>query len=208
MNLDGAEQSWDDEAVATFVRVRPRLLAIAHRYLSGTNEAEDIVQETWLRWQHTDRTAVLDPQALLATMTTRLAINVTQSARRRRECPRPSLAAEQTDPGDDPATSAEHRDALEHAVLIILQSLTPRERAAFVLREAFDYQYPELSEFLHLGAANTRQLVCRSRQRIGADRRAAVSTPALERFLQGFLNAARAGDLGDLEELLAADLAA
>jgi RNA polymerase sigma factor (sigma-70 family) len=202
------EQSWDDEAIATFVRVRPRLLAIAHRYLPGTSEAEDIVQETWLRWQHMDRTAVVDPQALLATMTTRLAINVTQSARRRRESPRPSLATERTDPGDDPATSAEHRDALEEAVLVILESLTPRERAAFVLREAFDYPYPRLSEFLRLGTANTRQLVCRSRQRIGANRRTGVSSAAQQRFLQRFLNAARAGDLDDLEELLTADLAA
>jgi RNA polymerase sigma factor (sigma-70 family) len=184
-----------DEAVEMFVRARPRLLAIAHRYLPGTNEAEDIVQETWLRWQTTDRTVVVDPQALLATMATRLAINVTQSARRRRETPMPSLASEQAGPDDDPATSAEHREALEQAVLTILESLTPRERAAFVLREAFDYPYPRISEFLQLGAANTRQLVCRSRRRLGSDRRTTV-TPAAQQ------------DLDDLEALLAADLAA
>jgi RNA polymerase sigma factor (sigma-70 family) len=208
MKADEGERNWDDEAVEIFVRVRPRLLAIAHRYLPGTSEAEDIVQETWLRWQHTDRTAVVDPQALLATMTTRLAINVTQSARRRRESPRPSLATERTDPDDDPATSAEHRDALEQAVLVILESLTPRERAAFVLREAFDYPYPRLSQFLHLGTANTRQLVCRSRRRIGAERRGGVTSAERQRFLRGFLDAARGGQLDDLERLLTADLVA
>jgi len=197
-----------DEAVEMFVRARPRLLAIAHRYLPGTNEAEDIVQETWLRWQNTDRTVVVDPQALLATMATRLAINVTQSARRRRETPMPSLASERADPDNDPATRAEHREALEQAVLTILESLTPRERAAFVLREAFDYPYPRISAFLQLGAANTRQLVCRSRRRLGADRRTTVTPAAQQDFLQRFLDAARAGDLGELEELLAADLAA
>ena len=227
MNAGVSEQRWDDgntvadqnagaeqvsgdldEAVATFLRVRPRLMAIAYRFLASTSEAEDIVQETWLRWQNTDRTVVADPQALLATMATRLAINVSQSARRRRETSMAPSASERADAGDDPATRAEHREAVEQAVLIIMESLTPRERAAFVLREAFDYPYGQISEFLHLGAANTRQLVSRARRRIAADRRTIVSSASYERFLQAFLDAARAGDLTGLEELLAADLAA
>jgi RNA polymerase sigma-70 factor, ECF subfamily len=197
-----------DEAVATFLGVRPRLMAIAHRFLGGTSEAEDIVQETWLRWQNTDRSVVANPQALLATMTTRLAINVSQSARRRREtCMTPS-ASERVDAGEDPATTAEQREAVEQAVLVILESLTPKERAAFVLREAFDYSYGQISEFLQLGAANSRQLVCRARRRIAADRHTIVSPAAHEHFLHAFLDASRAGDLTGFEELLCADLAA
>ena len=193
-----------DEAVETFVRVRPRLMAIAHRFLAGTSEA--VVQETWLRWQNTDRTVVADPQALLATMTIRLAINVSQSARCRRETSLTPWAAVGAGADDDPATSAEHREAVEQAVLVIMESLTPRECAAFVLREAFDYPYGQISEFLHLGAVNTRQLVSRARRRIGVDRRNTVSSASYQRFLEAFLTAARAGDLTGLEELLAADL--
>jgi RNA polymerase sigma factor (sigma-70 family) len=195
------------EAVATFIRVRPRLMAIAYRFLADISEAEDVVQETWLRWQKTDRTVVTDPQALLATMATRLAINVSQCARRRHETPGAPSAPERADAGDDPSTMAEHREALEHAVLIIMESLSPRERAAFVLREAFDYPYEQISEFLHLGAANTRQVVSRARRRITADRPPSAGPVSPQRFLQGFLDAARAGDLTGFEELLAADLA-
>lgn len=226
MNATASRQRWDegndvavrtastaqggdlDEAVATFLRVRPRLMAIAYRFLASTTEAEDVVQETWLRWQRTDRSIVVDPQALLATMTTRLAINVSQSARRRREtCLTPS-APERADPGDDPATRAEQHDAVERAVLVILESLTPKERAAFILREAFDYSYGQISEFLQLGAANSRQLVCRARRRIATERHTMVSSSSHQHFLHAFLNAARAGDLTGFEELLTADLAA
>jgi RNA polymerase sigma factor (sigma-70 family) len=204
----GEEVSGDlDEAVATFVRARPRLMAIAYQFLASTSEAEDVVQETWLRWQKTDRTVVAHPQALLATMATRLAINVSQSARRRRETSMALPAPEGADADDDPATRAENREAVEQAVLIIMESLTPRERAAFVLREAFDYPYGQISEFLDLGAANSRQLVSRARKHIAADRRTIVPSASYQSFLQAFLNAARAGDLTAFEEFLAADLA-
>lgn len=197
-----------DEAVAIFLEVRPRLLAIAYRFLSSASDAEDLVQETWLRWQKTDRTVVENPQALLATMTTRLAINLSQSARRRRETPMTSAAAERIDDGEDPATAAEQSDAVEQAVLVVLQSLSPRERAAFVLREAFDYSYGQLAEFLHLGTANSRQLVCRARRRIATGKQTVVTTEAHQHFVHAFLDAARAGDLTGFEELLTADLAA
>jgi RNA polymerase sigma factor (sigma-70 family) len=197
-----------DEAVATFLGVRPRLMAIAYRFLASTSEAEDIVQETWLRWQRTDRTVVANPQGLLATMTTRLAINVSQSARCRHETSLTPAAPERADPGEDPGTRVEQHEAVEHAVLVILESLTPKERAAFILREAFDYSYGQISEFLHLSAANSRQVVCRARRGIGADRHASVSGASHQRFLRAFLDASRAGDLTGFEELLAADLAA
>jgi RNA polymerase sigma factor (sigma-70 family) len=197
-----------DEAIATFLGVRPRLLAIAYRFLASTTEAEDIVQETWLRWQKTDRTVVADPQALLATMTTRLAINASQSARRRHETSMTSAASERLEDDDDPATRTEQQEAVEQAVLAILESLPAKERAAFVLREAFDYPYGQISEFLHIGAANSRQLVCRARRHVATDRHTIVSPTAHQHFLHAFLNAARAGDLTSLEALLAADLAA
>lgn len=197
-----------DEAVAIFVGTRPRLMAIAFRILGSTNEAEDVVQETWVRWQRVDRTVVTRPQALLATMTIRLAINVRQSARRRHETSMELLwRPEATDPSEDPATRAERREAVEQAVQIILARLTPSERAAYVLREAFDYPYRQISEILHLGAANTRQLVSRARRRLAADSRTVLGPDSHQRFLEAFLSAARAGDLTDLEEVLAADLA-
>ncbi|TDW79491.1 MULTISPECIES: sigma-70 family RNA polymerase sigma factor [Kribbella] len=203
-----AEQ-WDgglEEAVETFVRVRPRLMAIGYRFLANWSEAEDVVQETWLRWQNTDRTVVADPQALLATMATRLAINISLSARRRYEVCRTPPVPPATDVNDDPATTAERREAVEQALLIVLESLTPRERAAFILREAFGYSYGQISEFLQLGAANTRQVVSRARRHLGANRRVIVSSASYQRFLQAFFTAARTGDLGSLERLLAADL--
>jgi RNA polymerase sigma factor (sigma-70 family) len=197
-----------DEAVATFLGARPRLLAIAYRFLASTTEAEDIVQETWLRWQKTDRTVVADPQALLATMTTRLAINASQSARRRHETSMTSAASERLEDDDDPATRTEQQEAVEQAVLAVLEGLPAKERAAFVLREAFDYPYGQISEFLHIGAANSRQLVCRARRHVATDRHTIVNPTAHRHFLHAFLNAARAGDLTSLEALLAADLAA
>jgi RNA polymerase sigma factor (sigma-70 family) len=197
-----------DEAVAIFVGTRPRLMAIAYRVLGSTTEAEDVVQETWVRWQKVDRSVVANPQALLATMTIRLAINVSQSARRRRETSmellwRPATA----DPSEDPETRAENREAVEQAVRIMVGCLTPSERAAYVLREAFDYPYRQISEILHLGAANARQLVSRARRRLAEDTRTVLGPDSHQPFLQAFLSAARAGDLTDLEELLAADLA-
>ncbi|WP_433158507.1 sigma-70 family RNA polymerase sigma factor [Kribbella sp. CA-247076] len=196
-----------DEAVELFVRARPRLMAIAYRILGSTAEAEDVVQETWLRWQKVDRTIVENPQALLATMTTRLAINVRQSARRRRETPVEAWTPEVVDPADDPANRAERGDAVEQAVALLMARLTPSERAAYVLREAFDYPYRQISEVLHLGAANARQLVCRARRAIADEGRAAVETASHQHLLHAFLTAARGGDFTDLEEVLVADLA-
>lgn len=206
------------EAVQTFVELRPRLMAIGYRLLASRVEAEDVVQETWVRWQNIDRTTVVDPPALLATMTRRLAINVIDSAHHRHEaCVALSDTAAfdaaafdadgRRDARTDPAEVAETRDGVEQALRIMLERLNPRERAAFVLREAFGYSYPQIAEFLHLGAANCRQLVSRARKHLAADRRAAVSSTAHRRFLTEFTTAAQYGDLTGLEELLAQDLA-
>ncbi|MGY4769705.1 sigma-70 family RNA polymerase sigma factor [Kribbella sp. CWNU-51] len=197
-----------DEALAAFVELRPRLMAIAYRLLGSTSEAEDVVQETWLRWQKTDRTVVANPQALLTTMTTRLAINVRKSARRRHEALVDRWAPEAGDAGNDPATQTEHREAVGEAVQLMMAKLTPSERAAYVLREAFGYPYRQMSERLQVGVANARQLVSRARTHLAADARTVANSASHETFLHAFLNAAQAGEFADLEEVLAADLAA
>ncbi|WP_410791147.1 sigma-70 family RNA polymerase sigma factor [Kribbella sp. C-35] len=197
-----------DEAVATFLRVRPRLMAIGYRILASTSEAEDIVQETWLRWQRMDRTVVTKPHALLATIAIRLAINVSQSASRRRETPMSPSTAERIDAGKDVETMVEDRDAVERALLVVLESLAPKERAAFVLREAFEYSYEQISDFLHLESDNSRQLVCRARRRVATAPQASLSPASYEQFLHAFIDAARSGELTGFEKLLAADLVA
>src|SRR3954469_11104682 len=130
-----------DHAASVFASVRPRLFGIAYRMLGSATEAEDIVQEVWLRWQGCDRSEVLDAPAFLATTTTRLAINAAQSARSRRETYLGPWLPEPVDTSADPPLGAERGEALELAVLLLLEHLSPTERAAYVLREAFDYPY-------------------------------------------------------------------
>ncbi|WP_460344886.1 RNA polymerase sigma-70 factor [Actinoallomurus acanthiterrae] len=195
-----------DEAASVFVGLRPRLFGIAYRMLGSSAEAEDVVQEAWVRWQTTDRTAVLDPAAFLATTTTRLAINVAQSARKRREAYVGPWLPEPVDTSADPQAGAELGAELELAVLFLLEKLSPTERAAYVLRESFDYPYGQIAEILQLSEANTRQLVSRARRHLAAGRRTPVSSGAHRRLLETFLAAAQTGDLAALEELFAADV--
>jgi len=126
------------EAVSVFVELRPRLFGIAYRLLGSAVEAEDVVQEVWLRWQRTDRAIVVSPVAFLSTTTTRLALNVAQSARLRRESYIGPWLPEPVDTSNDPEVGAERAEALELALLLVLEKLPPTERAAYVLREAFD----------------------------------------------------------------------
>lgn len=194
-----------DQNLTAFLEARPRLFGIAYRMLGSAVDAEDIVQDVWLRWQAVDRTTVLDPPAYLATTTTRLTINYSQSARVRRESYVGSWLPEPVDTSADPALGAERGEALNVAVLLLLEKLTPTERAAYVLREAFVYPYPEIAEILQLSEPNTRQLVARARKHIAEGRRASVSADEHRRLLTAFLAAARQGDLTALENLLAAD---
>jgi RNA polymerase sigma-70 factor (ECF subfamily) len=191
-----------DEAAAIFAGVRPRLFGIAYRMLGSSVEAEDIVQDVWIRWQAYDRTKVIDPAAFLATTTTRLAINAAQSARVRRETYIGPWLPEPVDTSNDPLLGAERDDALEFALLHVLEKLSPTQRAAYVLREAFDYPYDEIAEILQLSEANVRQLVSRSHKRLATERRDPVGKGEHRRLLQVFLAAARKGDLSALEELL------
>jgi RNA polymerase sigma factor (sigma-70 family) len=127
-----------DDGLSAFMSVRPRLFGIAYRMLRSAVEAEDVVQDTWVRWQTADRGLVRDAAAFLATTTTRLAINVLQSARSRRETCRGESLPEPADTAADPRVRAERDEALELGVLDMLEKLSPTERAAYILREAFE----------------------------------------------------------------------
>ena len=126
----GARSRAMDDGLSAFVKVRRRLFGIAYRMLGSAAEAEDVVQDVWTRWQSTDRRVVRDPQAFLATTTTRLAINVLQSARARHESYVGSWLPELVDTSADPTLGAERGEALELAVLVLLERLPPTERAA------------------------------------------------------------------------------
>jgi RNA polymerase sigma-70 factor (ECF subfamily) len=195
-----------EQAAADFVGWRPRLFGVAYRILGSAPEAEDIVQEVWLRWQATDRTVVKDPPAFLATTATRLAINVVQSARSRREAPVGPWLPEPADPGADPSQRVERGESLELAVSLLLERLTPTERAAFVLRESFDYAYGQIAALLRLSEANARQIVSRARKHLAGQRRGPVSAWEHRRLLDAFLVASQQGEFAPLESLLAADV--
>ncbi|HEX6341046.1 RNA polymerase sigma-70 factor [Umezawaea sp.] len=195
-----------DQAAAEFDDQRSRLFGIAYRMLGSAAEAEDVVQETWLRWQTTDREVVRSIPAFLTTVTTRLAINSAQSARSRHETYVGPWLPEPVDTSADPALGAERGEALEMAILLLLEKLTPTERAAYVLREAFDYPYAQIAEIVATSEANVRQLVSRARKHVADGRRAPVDRTEQRRLLDAFLVAARTGDLLALEDLLAADV--
>ncbi len=195
-----------DDALAAFFRVRPRLFGIAYRMLGSAVEAEDVVQDVWLRWQSTNRSAVRDAAAFLATTATRLSINIAQSAHARRETYVGTWLPEPVDTSGDPRLGAERGEALELAILLLLEKLSPTERAAYILREAFDYPYREIADILQTSEANTRQLVSRARTHIADGRRARVSSGEQRRLLDTFIAAAQQGDLAALEGLFASDI--
>jgi RNA polymerase sigma factor (sigma-70 family) len=172
-----------DEGLSAFLRVRPRLFAMACRMLGSAAEAEDIVQDAWVRWQTTDRRVVRDPAAFLATTASRLALNVMQSARSRRETPVGPWLPEPVDTNADPRSIAERGQALAFGVRLLLEQLTPTERAAYILREAFDYPYREIANVLRLEEANARQVVSRARQRIADGPRMPARAPSLRRHV-------------------------
>jgi RNA polymerase sigma-70 factor (ECF subfamily) len=192
---------------SAFIQLRPHLFGIAYRVLSSVTEAEDVVQETWVRWQKTDRSVVVDPGGFLARITTRLAINVATSARSRRETYVGPWLPEPVDTSNDPAVGAERAEAVGFAFLLLLEKLSPTERAAYVLREAFDYPYPQIAGILRLSQANVRQIVSRSRRRLVAERRERVNAGEHRRLVEAFVAAARSGDVARLESMLTADAA-
>ena len=196
----------DDDA-ASFQQVRPRLFGIAYRVLGSAADADDVVQDAWIRWHRTDRTEVRDTASFLATTTTRLAINVIQSARVRRETHVEPQLIDRVDTRADPLLDAQRGEALELAVGALLEKLSPAERAVYVLREAFDYPYRRISEILPLSEANARQLVARARRRLAGEHRRPIDASERQRLLDAFAVAAEQGELAQLEQLLTADMA-
>jgi RNA polymerase sigma-70 factor (ECF subfamily) len=180
--------------------------AVAYRMLGSVSEAEDVTQEALLRL--TRQEGIHEPAAWITTVVTRLSINVLRSARARRESyvgpwlPEPLLE----DPSPGPASRAELADSLSLAFLVLLERLTPVERAAYLLREAFGYPYADIADIIEQTETNSRQLVSRARKHLEADRpRFDPDEAAREALLERFLAAAEEGDLEALEELLARD---
>jgi RNA polymerase sigma-70 factor (ECF subfamily) len=192
-----------------FEELRPLLLGIAYRLLGSVSEAEDAVQETWLRWEATP-TQPASTRAFLSAVVTRISIDVLRSARMRREqyvgpwFPEPVLA----DPYQDPERSAELADSLSMAALLLLERLTPLERAVFVLREVFGFGFPEIASAVGRSEAACRQLSVRARRHMDAGRpRFEADRHEREELADRFLDAFREGDVDGLRELLAADAA-
>lgn len=205
MTVDSTQSDLDG-ATDAFQRSRRRLFGIAYRMLGTVADAEDILQEVWIRWQTTDRTGVVEPAAFLATVTTRLSINVLQSAHTRRETYIGPWLPEPVNTEDDPSLGAERGEALQYAILILLEKLTPTERAAYVLREALDYPYERIADILQTTPASARQLLSRARKHLASERRIAASRTEQRRLLEAFLVAAQKGDATDLEALFSADI--
>lgn len=175
--------------------------------LASAAEAEDLVQDVWLRWQQSvNRSAVENPAAYLATITTRLCINVAQSAQSRHETYVGTWLPEPVDTRGDPGIGAERDEALKLAVLLLLEKLPPTERAAYVLREAFDYSHREIADILQMEEANVRQLVTRARKHVVESRRMSVSPGEQRRLLEAFVTASQNGDMAALEELFVEDV--
>ncbi|WP_411142921.1 RNA polymerase sigma-70 factor [Streptomyces sp. x-80] len=191
-----------------FQELRPLLFSIAYRILGSVSEAEDAVQETWLRYQATS-TRPGSAKAFLSTVVTRISIDVLRSARVRREeyagpwLPEPLL----TDPYEDPARSAELADSLSMAALLLLERLTPLERAVFVLREVFAFGFPEIASAVGRSEAACHQLAVRARRHMSAGRaRFDADRKEREKLAERFFGAFREGDIDGLAELLAADI--
>jgi RNA polymerase sigma-70 factor (ECF subfamily) len=165
-------------------------------------EAEEIVQDVWVRWQTADRSVVRDAVAFLVTMATRLAINVRQSARSRRETYVLTSFPEPVDTSSDPWSGAEQKQALAVAVLTLLERLSPPERAAYILREAFGYSYRQIAHVLRLEEPNARQVVSRARRHLANGRKASVAPTEQRRLLCAFIAAAECGDVASLERVL------
>ena len=192
-----------------FDRNRPLLFSIAYRMTGSVMEAEDAVQEAYLRWQRASEDEVRSPSAYLSTVVTRLCIDRLRSARVRREqyvgpwLPE-SLLGEQA---QEIAGKTELEDTLSMAFLVLLESLTPIERAVFLLREVFDYEYAEIAALVGKSEANCRQISRRARQSVAARRPRFESSPQQEeRLMEGFLQASLGGDMVALLELLSDDV--
>lgn len=200
----------DTREVELFEGARPRLEAIAYRLLGSANDAEDVVQDTYLRWQAADRELIGTPEAWLTKVLTNLCLNRLTSARARRETyvgqwlPEPVLAGDRM---LGPSETAEQRESVSIAMLTLLERLAARERVVYVLREAFGHTHAEIAELLDLTEANCQQIFRRARQHLAADRRRVEVDPAAARkVVEEFLAAALSGRTDNLVRLLSDDV--
>ncbi|TDO55384.1 RNA polymerase sigma-70 factor (ECF subfamily) [Kribbella sp. VKM Ac-2571] len=196
-----------------FERLRGRLFGIAYRMTGTATDAEEILQDAWLRWQDADRATVRDPNAYLAKIVTNLSIKQLTSARARRELyvgqwlPEPVL----TGSGFDelgPLEVVSERESVSFALLLLLERLTPAERAVYVLHEAFAYGYREVAELIGTSEANARQLASRAGKKLSAEgpRQQPVDNAGWRKLVERFIAAARLGEIEELEKLLAEDV--
>jgi RNA polymerase sigma-70 factor, ECF subfamily len=200
----------DDELAAEFAKHRSALIGAAYRVVGSLSDAEDVVQETWLRWSAADREEVRDVRAYLIRIATRLALNRLRQQQARREqyvgpwLPEPIAAAPA---GEDPAAVAEVADSVSMAMLVVLETLSPLERAAFVLREVFDLPFGEIAHTLGRSEAAVRQLTHRAREHVQARRpRQTVDKARHSEVTLQFLEATATGDLEGVMSLLAPDV--
>lgn len=200
----------ESDGITEFMDHRPRLLALAYRMFGAAGDAEDVVQEVYLRWDAADRAAIANPQAWLTTVTVNLCRTALVSARARRETyvgpwlPEPVP----TDRGAlGPLETIEERESVSLALLTAMERLTPVERAVFVLRAAFGYPHAEIAAMLDLTEANSQQIAHRANERVRAGKpRFAVPVEQARTLIERFLLAAATGDVAGLRTLLAADV--
>jgi RNA polymerase sigma-70 factor (TIGR02957 family) len=199
--------SHTSDATDAFVAHRNLLFTVAYEMLGSAADAEDVLQETWLRWADVDLGEVRDPRAYLVRITTRLSLNRIRSLSRRRESyvgpwlPEPLLTS------PDVAEDVELADSVSTAMLLVLETLTPTERAVFVLREVFDLPYDEIADAVDKSPAAVRQIAHRARSHVEARRpREVVGVAERDAVIQSFLAAVAGGDLQSLMDVLAPDV--
>jgi RNA polymerase sigma-70 factor (ECF subfamily) len=212
IGASGGEQPRDSEVpirLATFDQYRSLLFSVAYRMLGSVADAEDMLQETFIRWQQAPDDEIRSPRAFLVTIISRLCINHLQSARVQREeyvgqwLPEPIV----TDTGSDPLGIMRVDESLSMAFLVMLERLTPVERVVFLLREVFEYEYSDIAAVLGQNEANCRQILRRARQHVSAKRsRFKASARKQNELLQRFLQAIGSGDLDGLVALLSGDV--
>ncbi|MEU9480951.1 RNA polymerase sigma-70 factor [Streptomyces sp. NPDC048191] len=196
-----------DQATESFIAHRNLLFTVAYEMLGSASDAEDVLQETWMRWVKVDQDAVQDPRAYLVRVTTRQALMRLRSLRRRKESyvgpwlPEPLLTA------PDVAEDVELAEGVSMAMLLVMETLTPTERAVFVLREVFALDYDEIAEAVDKNTVTVRQIAHRARHHVAARRpRAAVSQAQNRAALLAFQRAVETGDLQSLLDQLAPDV--
>jgi len=191
--------------LAVFESHRPALLALAYRMLGDVGRAQDTVQEAWLRWRHRD-VEVDSPKAFLVTVVTRLCLNELGSARARREESRSDRLPEPVDLEEGGMARLEELEQLSMAILVVLERLTPAERATLLLHDVFDFPHEEIARLVSRSAAACRKLLERARSKVSAGRRLiTASQEEHRRLLEAFVRAASTGDVPGLVDLLAAD---